>query len=89
MTAIFAACLIGQLGLGVKYKTWGYMGAMVVGLILEVISYAARIMIHNKPFNGDYFLMYLVTCTIAPALFTAAVSFSTRYLSCISCSQTN
>jgi hypothetical protein len=32
---------------------------MVCGLILEVLGYAARIMLHNNPFNGDAFLIYL------------------------------
>ena len=74
VAAVFGLCVIAQLAIGIKHKTWGYMGAMVLGLILEIIGYVARILLHNNPFNGDNFLMYLVTCTIAPALFTAAVS---------------
>jgi hypothetical protein len=30
-------------------------------------------MLHNSPFDNNYFLMYLVTLTIAPALLTAAI----------------
>lgn len=83
VAALFGICIVGQLWFGIKNKTWGYMGAMVFGCILEIIAYVARIMLHNNPFNGDSFLMYLVTCTIAPALFTAAVSTTStlQYLS--------
>lgn len=70
---IFFAFLIGQLGLGIKFKTWGYMTAMVLGLLLEVVGYGGRIMIHNNPFNGDAFLISLVTLTIAPAFLTASI----------------
>lgn len=71
---VFALCLMVQLFFGIKHKTWGYMAAMLLGLLLEVVGYAGRIMLNSNPFNNDAFLQYLVTLTIAPALFTAAVS---------------
>merc|ERR1711939_1173666 len=45
----------------------------VMGLVLEVIGYIGRILLHNDPFNDDNFLMYLVTLTIAPALLSASI----------------
>lgn len=41
--------------------------------VLEVIGYAARVMIHDSPFDNNDFLMYLITLTIAPAFLTAAI----------------
>lgn len=86
---IFGIYIVVQLYLGIKHKTWGYMLAMVLGLVcpspcpfrinltkpqfLEIIGYIARVMIHSSPFNNNDFLMYLVTLTIAPALLTAAI----------------
>lgn len=89
---IFGALTIGQLYLGIRYKTWGYMVAMIFGLVrryyvdsnflslltfhpqlLEIIGYVARVMLHESPFDDDYFLMYLITLTIAPAFLSAAV----------------
>ncbi|KAH6873404.1 RTA1 like protein-domain-containing protein [Thelonectria olida] len=71
--AIFGVLTIGQLYLGIRHKTWGYMAAMVLGLVLEIIGYVARVMLHNSPFNDDNFLMYLITLTIAPAFLSAAI----------------
>lgn len=71
--AIFGVLVIAQIWLGIKHKTWGYMIAMIMGLVLEIIGYVGRIMIHNSPFDNNDFLMYLVTLTIAPALLTAAI----------------
>jgi len=71
---IFSTYIVAQFYLGIKHKTWGYMIAMVLGLLLEVIGYVARIMLHNSPFDKNNFLMYLVTLTIAPALLSASVS---------------
>jgi len=93
--AIFALYIVAQLFLGIKYKTWGYMAAMVLGLALEVFGYVARIMLNSDPFNNNDFLMYLVALTIAPALLSASVgchfslprslltSFATRF-TCVS-----
>jgi len=56
---IFGVFLIPQIALGVYYKTWGFMVGMIMGLILEVLGYVARILLHDNPFNGDAFLLYL------------------------------
>ncbi len=71
--AIFGVLILAQLFFGIKYKTWGFMVAMVLGLLLEVIGYIGRIMLHNSPFDNNSFLMYLVCLTIAPALLTASI----------------
>ncbi|KAI9876974.1 MAG: hypothetical protein M1830_005130 [Pleopsidium flavum] len=71
--AIFAVLVVPQVALGIKYKTWGFMVAMLGGLILEVIGYTARVQMHSNPFSQDPFLMYIVTLTIGPAFFAAAI----------------
>ncbi|MCJ1400629.1 hypothetical protein MMC11_003837 [Xylographa trunciseda] len=71
--AIFGIVLGVQLFFGIRYKTWGYMGAMFGGLILEIIGYASRIQMHFNPFSSSPFLIYLVTLTIGPAFFSAAI----------------
>jgi len=55
--AIFGILLVAQLGLGIKYRTWGFMVGMACGLILEVVGYVGRIMIHNDPFDFNAFIM--------------------------------
>lgn len=59
LAVFFGVCIVPQLGLGIYYKTWGFMVGMVCGLILEVLGYVARVQLHNNPFNGDAFLLYL------------------------------
>jgi hypothetical protein len=71
--AIFALCLIAQFILGIKYRTWGFMAAITLGIVGEIIGYIGRIMMHSNPFSKDNFLIYLVTLTIAPAFLSAAV----------------
>lgn len=71
---IFGVYIIIQLFLGIKYKTWGYMAAICAGLFLEAIGYVGRVLLNGSPFENNYFLMSLVTLTIAPAFLTASVS---------------
>jgi hypothetical protein len=71
--ALFALVAIAQLGLGIKYKTWGFMTAAVLGNITEIIGYIGRIMMHNNIFAKNPFLIYLVCLTIAPAFLSASL----------------
>jgi hypothetical protein len=70
--ALFGIFIVGQLYLGIRHKVWGYMTAMILGLVLEVVGYVARILLHNSPFENNFFLIYLICLTIAPAFLTAA-----------------
>jgi hypothetical protein len=55
--AVFAVLLVGQLASGIKFRTWSFMVPMVVGLILEVLGYLGRILLHNNPFDFNAFLL--------------------------------
>lgn len=55
--AAFGLLLIAQLGLGIRYKTWGFMAGMVCGLLIEIVGYVGRIMLHNNPFDFNNFIM--------------------------------
>jgi hypothetical protein len=54
--AMMGAILLLQLALGIRYRTWGFMVGMCSGLLLEVIGYAGRLMLHNDPFSFNNFL---------------------------------
>lgn len=56
--AVLGVILLAHIGLGIRYKTWGFLTGMVCGLILEVIGYIGRLWIHAKPFEMNAFLMY-------------------------------
>lgn len=73
--AILGLYIIANIFLGFRFKTWGYMGAMMLGLSGEVVGYIGRILIWQNPFDptGNDFLIYLVPLTISPALLAAAI----------------
>jgi hypothetical protein len=55
--ALFGLCLLPQIYLGIRYKTWGYLVSMSGGLILEVLGYVARILMRDNMFTDTYFIM--------------------------------
>lgn len=67
--AIFALLFLLQFSLGIWYKTWGFMVAMMVGLLLEVFGYAHRVLLWKNPFNYNAFLTELICLTIVSLLF--------------------
>ncbi|KAF9873917.1 putative RTA1 like protein [Colletotrichum karsti] len=71
--AIYAAAVLPQLYFGIRYKTWGFLVAMILGLVLEIIAYVARIRLHD---GQDTYRQYIVTITIGPAFFSAALYLS-------------
>ncbi|OBT62473.1 hypothetical protein VE03_07988 [Pseudogymnoascus sp. 23342-1-I1] len=71
--AAFGLLLVAQLGLGIKYKTWGFMVGMICGLMIEIVGYGGRIMLHNNPFDFNNFVIYLVCLTISPAFLAGAL----------------
>lgn len=70
---IFGLLLASQLFLGIRYKTWGYLVGMLFGLLLELLGYVGRLMLHNDIFNKNSFIIYLIGLTIGPAFLTASI----------------
>ncbi|KAI9678491.1 MAG: hypothetical protein M1829_002089 [Trizodia sp. TS-e1964] len=70
---IFALALILHLALGIRYRTWGFMGGLAGGMVIEIVGYAGRVMMHYNPFTSNPFLIQIVCLTIAPAFITAAI----------------
>jgi hypothetical protein len=53
----FLALLGAQLFLGIRTKTWSFMGTICLGLLGEVIGYIGRIMLEVNPFIENNFLL--------------------------------
>jgi hypothetical protein len=78
--AWFAAMLIVNVLLGVKFKRWAYMTAVSLGCISEVIGYAGWVILHNNPYSKAGFDMQIVCLVIAPAFFAAGIYLMLKHL---------
>lgn len=69
--ALFGLILLLQIGLGIRYRTWGFLTGMVCGLVLEIVGYAGRVVMHYNPFNMNNFLTYAAHSS-SPSFFSLA-----------------
>ena len=70
---IFGFYLLAQVALGIKFRTWDYMGAMLCGVLLEVAGYAARIFMRKDPQERTPFLMDNICLILGPAFLAASI----------------
>jgi len=76
--SIFSACLVINAVLGVWFRTWSYMIAMLLGCFLEVLGYIGRIQMHYNPFpQGPFFTFALPNSKQGEA---RSANFDCRYL---------
>lgn len=54
--AIFSLLLPFQVFYGVRYRTWGFLGCLIGGLIFEILGYVARVQLHYNPFHKGPFV---------------------------------
>lgn len=57
VAALFGILLLLQIGLAIKWKTWGFLGGMFGGIVLEIMGYIGRVMMSSNPFAKNPFLM--------------------------------
>jgi hypothetical protein len=66
----FAIILPIQLSIGLQRGTYGFLSAMFAGTTLEILAYAARVLLC---YEKNQYMMYLVPITIAPTFFSIAI----------------
>lgn len=59
LIALYSLCIVAQIYLGFRHKTWSYMTAMLCGCFCEILGYAGRIMMWQNPWNRSGFIMQI------------------------------
>ena len=59
LIALYALCMVAQIVLGYMYKSWGFMAAMVLGCLTEILGYVGRMMMWNNPWEDSGFIMQI------------------------------
>lgn len=76
----FALFALVNLCLGIRYKTWSYMIALVLGCVCAAVGYVGRILLHDNPFNQSGFVMQICCLIIAPAFNSAAIYLTLKHM---------
>lgn len=59
LIALYALCMVVQVYLGVRYRKWGFMSAMLLGCICEIIGYIGRILYWDNPWGDAGFIIQI------------------------------
>ncbi|KAK5957297.1 hypothetical protein OHC33_001669 [Knufia fluminis] len=73
LIALYGLCALTQIVLGWRYKTWGFMVAMLFGCADEILGYVGRILYYQNPWGETGFIMQIVLITMGPVFFCAAI----------------
>lgn len=80
---IFSICCVLQLAFGLRYKTYPYMIAAVIGTFGEAVGYGGRILMHKNPWSTPGFEMQICCLVLAPSFLAACIyltfKHATRY----------
>lgn len=59
LIALYAICILIQTALGVRYRQWGFMIAMILGCLTEIFGYVGRILYYQNPWGQSGFIMQI------------------------------
>lgn len=71
--ALFGICFVLHSVQSIYWRSWGFLAAMGLGCIDEMIGYGGRIMLYENPFSFTGFLIQIICITTAPVFFCAAI----------------
>lgn len=77
--AAFAISAILQLFFGLKYRTWTFAIALVLGCLCETIGYVGRVLLSINPYDMNGFEIQYICLIIAPSFIAAGVYLSLKH----------
>ena len=78
--ALFLLCLVAQLILGIKYKTWTFLLGVGLGTFGEGVGYAGRLIMHHNPWSPSGFKIQICCLVLAPSFLAAGIYLILRNL---------
>ncbi|KAL4891132.1 RTA1 like protein-domain-containing protein [Aspergillus ambiguus] len=79
-TVFYGVLGVAQLGIGVYFRAWTMMVALVVGAFLEMAGYVGRILMHYNPWNEDAFKLQIVCLVLAPTFVAAGIYLTLKHI---------
>jgi hypothetical protein len=62
LLALYGLAIVAHVYLGIKYKKWGFMAAMILGCVTEIIGYVGRILYYQNPWKEAGFIIQIGKC---------------------------
>ena len=78
--AILGIFMIVNAVFGIRYRSWTFLVAMVLGCLGECIGYVGRVILNDNPFSEVGFNIQICCLTIAPAFITAGIYLALKHI---------
>jgi hypothetical protein len=71
--ALFALSILIHVLIGIRWRSWWFMGCMITGSTIEVIGYSGRLIMYNNLWDFSGFLIQIILITIGPVFYAGAI----------------
>jgi RTA1 like protein len=78
--AFFGVFMITNAVLGIRYRSWTFLVAMVLGCLSECLGYIGRVLLNDNPFSEAGFEMQICCLTLAPAFIAAGIYLTLKHV---------
>ncbi|KAI9047304.1 hypothetical protein LZ554_008752 [Drepanopeziza brunnea f. sp. 'monogermtubi'] len=80
LCVVFGVCMVLQLGLSIKGRTWTWLIGLFIGCAIEFAGYIGRITMHSNPWNDSAFKLQLVCLILAPSFVAGGIDLTLKHL---------
>lgn len=79
-TIIFALCGIAQLYFSLRFRSWTFAVALIIGTFLEMAGYIGRILMNSNPWDAGAFKLQIVALVLAPSFIAAGIYLTLKHI---------
>jgi len=80
LLVVFGVCLFPNLYFGARYGPRSFATVLSIGILLEILGYAGRLMMNGNPWNDVGFKLQIVCLILAPSFLAAGIYFTLKHL---------
>ncbi|CZS92182.1 hypothetical protein WAI453_000123 [Rhynchosporium graminicola] len=80
LCAVFGICMLAQLALSIKGRTWTWLIGLFIGCGLEFAGYMGRILMHSNPWDQSSFRLQIVALILGPSFIAAGIDLTLKHI---------
>ncbi|EKD13372.1 hypothetical protein MBM_08455 [Drepanopeziza brunnea f. sp. 'multigermtubi' MB_m1] len=80
LCVVFGICMVLQVGLSIKGRTWTWLVGLFIGCAIEFAGYIGRIMMHSNPWNDIAFKQQIICLILAPSFVNGGIDLTLKHL---------
>lgn len=79
-TVIFGLCGVAQVYFSLRFRSWTFATALIIGAFLEMAGYIGRILMHSNPWDSGAFKLQIVALVLAPSFIAAGIYLTLKHI---------